>query len=143
MNFCSRCIMPETRPDQYLDEKFICNGCKSYDNLKKINWKKREKNLHKIIKELNLNSKNWNCVIPTSGGKDSTYQAIKAKEIGLNPVLVNASTCDLSEIGRENIENQKNIGFDVVEINTNKNVRKKLNRIGLRTLGDISWPEHV
>ena len=143
MKFCSKCIMPETRPDQYLDSNYICNGCKSYQNLKKIDWKKRKANLYEIIKKLKLDKKKWNCVIPTSGGKDSTYQAIKAKEIGLNPVLVNARTCDLSDIGRQNIENQKKIGFDVVEISTNKDVRSNLNRIGLRTLGDISWPEHV
>ena len=40
-------------------------------------------------------------MIPSSGGKDSTYQAIRARELGLNPIVVTATTCDLSELGRK------------------------------------------
>tara|TARA_B100000902_G_scaffold396405_1_gene457304 strand:- start:1907 stop:3025 length:1119 start_codon:yes stop_codon:yes gene_type:complete len=135
--------MPDTRPDQYLNNNGICNGCLSYDYQKKIDWEKRKDDLLKIISEKKLNKDKWNCVVPGSGGKDSTYQIIKAKELGLNPVFVTASTCDLSEIGRKNLENVKKIGFDVVEISNNAKVRSKINKIGLELLGDISWPEHV
>ena len=54
-----------------------------------------------------------------------------------------ATTCDLSELGRKNIENLKHLGFDYIEFSTNPLVRKKLNRIGLEMIGDISWPEHI
>ena len=143
MNYCKRCIMPNTRPDQYLNNEGVCNGCLSYDYQKKIDWDKRKKDLLRIISEKKLNKDKWNCVVPGSGGKDSTYQAIKAKELGLNPIFVTASTCDLSEIGRKNLENIKKIGFDVIEISNNAKVRSKINKIGLELLGDISWPEHV
>ncbi|MBD1151142.1 N-acetyl sugar amidotransferase [Pelagibacterales bacterium SAG-MED25] len=143
MNYCKRCIMPNTRPDQYLNNEGVCNGCLSYDYQKKIDWDKRKKDLLRIISEKKLNKDKWNCVVPGSGGKDSTYQIIKAKELGLNPIFVTASTCDLSEIGRKNLENIKKIGFDVIEISNNAKVRSKINKIGLELLGDISWPEHV
>jgi N-acetyl sugar amidotransferase len=135
--------MPNTRPDQYLNNEGVCNGCLSFDYQKKIDWYKRKNDLLKIISEKKLNKDKWNCVVPGSGGKDSTYQIIKAKELGLNPVFVTASTCDLSEIGRKNLENIKKIGFDVIEISNNAKVRGKINKIGLELLGDISWPEHV
>jgi N-acetyl sugar amidotransferase len=86
---------------------------------------------------------NWDCLVPVSGGKDSTVQVIKMLELGLNPLCVTATTCDLSEIGRTNIENIKNLGVDYVEFSPNPRVRKKLNKIGLEVVGDISWPEHV
>ena len=143
MNYCSNCIMPDTRPDQYLNKEGICNACLSYYENQKIDWLKKEKELINLIENLNLNKKSWNCVVPGSGGKDSTYQIIRAKELGLNPVLVNASTCDLSDIGRKNLDNIKNIGFDVVEISNNSKIRTKINKICLELLGDISWPEHV
>lgn len=143
MKYCKNCIMPETRPDQYLNKDGICNGCLGYDYQKKIDWEKRKNDLLKIIEEKNLDKDKWNCVVPGSGGKDSTYQIIKAKELGLNPVFVTASTCDLSEIGRKNLENIKKIGFDVVEISNNTKVRSKINKLGIELLGDISWPEHV
>ena len=143
MNYCNRCIMPDTRPDQYLNEQGICNACISFDFQNKIDWKKRNSDLLKIISEKNLDKNKWNCVVPGSGGKDSTYQIIRAKELGLNPVFVTASTCDLSKVGRNNLENIKKIGFDVVEISNNSKIRAKINKIGLELLGDISWPEHV
>jgi len=135
--------MPNTRPDQYLNNNGICNACLSYDLQKKIDWEKRKLELSNIIKKKKLNNDKWNCVVPGSGGKDSTYQIIKAKELGLNPVFLTASTCDLSEIGRYNLENIKKIGFDVVEISNSSKIRAKINKIGLELLGDISWPEHV
>ena len=143
MKYCTNCIMPETRPDQYLNDNGLCNACISFKKNQEINWKEREKELVKTINELNLDSTKWNCVVPGSGGKDSTYQIIKAKELGLNPVFVTASTCDLSAIGRENLENIKNLGFDVIEISNNSKVRAKINKITLDLIGDISWPEHV
>lgn len=61
----------------------------------------------------------------------------------MNPLCVTATTCDLTPIGRENIENIKKMGVDYIEVTTNRVVRAKLNRIGLTEVGDISWPEHV
>ena len=143
MKYCKRCIIPDTRPDQIFDEEGICNACKSYDLNQKIDWEKRKADLDKIIEKTKKHDGQWNCVIPSSGGKDSTYQALRAKELGLNPVLVTATTCDISIVGRENIENLKKLGFDTVEISNSQKTRAKLNKIGLEVIGDIAWPEHV
>ena len=142
MNYCKRCIMPDTRPDQYLSDQGICNACLSYDLQKKIDWSKRNFDLLEIISKKNLDKNKWNCVVPGSGGKDSTYQIIRAKELGLNPVFVTASTCDLSEIGRLNLENIKKIGFDVIEISNNKKIRAKINKIGPVVLDRNGYPYH-
>jgi len=64
-------------------------------------------------------------------------------QLGLNPLCVTATTCDLSDIGRQNIDNIKSLGVDHVEFSPNPVVRAKLNRIGLTEVGDISWAEHV
>jgi N-acetyl sugar amidotransferase len=64
-------------------------------------------------------------------------------ELGLNPLCVTATTDHLTDLGRKNIENIKNLGVDYIEVSTNPVVRRKLNRIGLEQVGDISWPEHV
>jgi N-acetyl sugar amidotransferase len=64
-------------------------------------------------------------------------------QLGLNPLCVTSTTCDLSDIGRKNIENLKSLGVDYVEMSPNPLVRAKLNRVGLMEVGDISWPEHV
>jgi len=64
-------------------------------------------------------------------------------QLGLNPLCVTATTCDLTPIGRKNIENLKDIGVDHIEMSPNPRIRAKLNRICLTEVGDISWPEHV
>ncbi len=143
MKYCNNCLIPDTRPDQIFNEKGVCNACVSFEKNKNINWLERSKKLNEIISEAKSRSTSWDCVIPSSGGKDSTYQALWARSKGLNPVLVTASTCDLSEVGRKNLDNLKELGFDAVEISNNSKTRAKLNKLSLELIGDISWPEHV
>ena len=72
-------------------------------------WKQRKQKMIEIFKDLNKNkNSNYDCLIPVSGGKDSTYQAyFVKKEFGLNPLLVNFIPRDLVPLGRKNIENLK------------------------------------
>ena len=143
LKYCVRCVMPHTKPDLHLDEDGICNACRSIEKRKEINWEQRRKELLDLLEKYRRHGDNWDCIVPVSGGKDSTYQVIRMLQLGLNPLCVTSTTCDLSDIGRRNIENIKQLGVDYVEFSPNPIVRAKLNRIGLKEIGDISWPEHV
>jgi len=136
--------MPDTKPDLHLDEEGVCNACRSFEKRKEIDWESRKKEFFQVVDRYrSKNSTDWDCIIPVSGGKDSTYQVLKVLQLGLNPLCVTATTCHLSDIGRRNIENIKSFGVDYIEFSPNIGVRRKLNRIGLTQVGDISWPEHV
>lgn len=144
LTYCKRCVMPDTKPDLHLDEEGICNACRSYEARKEIDWNKRAVELEQVLdKYRNHNNSNWDCIVPVSGGKDSTYQVVRMLQFGLNPLCVTSTTCDLTTIGRKNIENLKHLGVDYMEFSPNPLVRAKLNRIGLMQVGDISWAEHV
>lgn len=143
LKYCTRCVMPHTKPDLHIDEAGVCNACRSYEGRKEIDWDARKKELLRVVEKYRRNGANWDCIVPVSGGKDSTYQVVRMLQLGLNPLCVTATTCDLSEIGRKNIESLKRLGVDHVEFSPNPVVRAKLNRIGLTQVGDISWPEHV
>lgn len=144
IRYCTRCVMPETRPNLFLDEKGVCNACRSFEARKAINWDIRKEELLGILERYrSKDGSNYDCIIPVSGGKDSHAQAIAMLELGMNPLCVTATTDKLSSIGRHNIENLKNLGVDYIEVTPNPVVRKKLNRLGLTEVGDISWPEHV
>ena len=144
IKYCKRCVMPDTKPNLSFDEEGICNACRNYEKRDAVDWNKRKEELMSILdKYRSKDGLNWDCIIPVSGGKDSTYQVVTMLELGMNPLCVTSTTCHLTEIGRENIENIKNLGVDYIEITPNKKVRKHLNRIGLFEVGDISWPEHV
>tara|TARA_B100000029_G_scaffold516748_1_gene633634 strand:- start:9421 stop:10560 length:1140 start_codon:yes stop_codon:yes gene_type:complete len=142
MIYCKNCVLPDTKPDLSFDEKGICNACNNFKNRENIDWDKRKEEFLSLIEEYKTNE-NWDCIVPVSGGKDSTFQVIKLLELGVKPLCVTSTTCDLSDLGRKNIENIKNLGVDYIEFSPNPAVRRKLNRIGLMEVGDISWPEHI
>ena len=144
IKYCTTCLLPSTKPDLRFDENGVCSACLAYRNRTEIDWEVRKKEFDLIISKFrSRSSTKWDCIIPVSGGKDSTAQVLKILEVGLNPLCVNATTCDLSTIGRNNIENIKSLGVDYVEFSPNPRIRKELNRIGLEVVGDIAWPEHV
>lgn len=136
--------MPATKPDLKINEAGICNACESFQERGEINWDDRRAELEAVLEKYrNKKGENWDCVIPVSGGKDSTFQVVKLLELGMNPLCVTATTCALTDVGKANIENIKKLGVDYVEMSPNPLIRAKLNRIGLEEVGDISWPEHV
>ncbi len=142
--YCNRCILPETKPDLNIDENGLCSACLYYDQRSEIDWEKRREEFHQVIDQYRSKDEtNYDCIVPVSGGKDSTYQVLTLLREGLKPLCVIATTCQLSEIGRKNIENLKGLGVDCIEYSTNPIIRAKLNKIGLKEVGDISWPEHV
>lgn len=144
LTYCKRCVMPDTKPDLHLDEEGVCNACRSYENRKEVDWAARHTELLQVLEKYRRpDGSNWDCIVPVSGGKDSTYQVVRMLQLGLNPLCVTSTTCDLSPLGRKNIENLKHLGVDYVEMSPNPLIRAKLNSIGLKQVGDISWPEHV
>jgi N-acetyl sugar amidotransferase len=144
LTFCKRCVMPDTKPDLHLDDQGVCNACRSYEQRKEVDWDARHTELLQVLEKYRRpDGSNWDCIVPVSGGKDSTYQVVRMLQLGLNPLCVTSTTCDLSDLGRKNIENLKHLGVDYVEMSPNPLVRAKLNSIGLKQVGDISWPEHV
>lgn len=144
LKYCTRCVMPHTKPDLHIDEEGVCNACRSFERRAEIDWDERRRELLEVTgRYRSSDGSNWDCIVPVSGGKDSTYQVLKLLQLGLNPLCVTATTCDLSPLGRANIQNIKALGVDYVEFSPNPLVRAKLNRIGLLEVGDISWPEHA
>jgi len=144
LNYCRHCVMPDTKPDLHLDDQGVCNACRSYQARTEIDWDGRRQQLLALLERYRRpDGSHWDCIVPVSGGKDSTYQVVRMLQLGLNPLCVTSSTCDLSELGRRNIDNLKQLGVDHVAVSPNPRVRATLNRIGLTQVGDISWPEHV
>ena len=143
LRYCKRCVMPDSKPDLQFDDSGVCSACLAFERRAEVDWDERLRELREVLNRYRTNGTNWDCIVPVSGGKDSTYQVVRMLQLGLNPLCVTATTCDLSEIGRANIENIKQLGVDYVEFSPDPVIRAKLNRIGLTEVGDISWPEHV
>jgi len=136
--------MPETKPDLFIDPEGVCNGCRAFERRVEVDWAVRREELLDVLESYkSKDGSNYDCIVPVSGGKDSHTQAIRLLELGMNPLCVTATTDELSDIGRRNIENIKRQGVDYVEVTTNPVVRRRINKLALTQVGDISWPEHV
>lgn len=144
VQYCSRCLYPETKPDLSFDAEGVCSACIAFDQRDEVDWDvRRQEFLDTVAEYRNDDGSNYDCIVPVSGGKDSTYQVLRLLEVGINPLCVTATTDALSEIGRRNIENIKKLGVDYIEVTANPVVRRKINKLALTQIGDISWPEHV
>lgn len=141
---CKRCLYPSSKPDLQIFSDGLCAACHSFDNRESIDYTKRKLELVEILEKYrSKDGSRHDCIVPSSGGKDSTTQALRVRELGFNPLIVTVTTDHLTTIGRANIENLKNLGFDCIEITPNPVIRRKINKFALETVGDISWPEHL
>ena len=121
MKYCKKCLYPDTKPQLIFNENGICSACSNSDLKEKINWDEKEKELQNILEEFkSKDGSNYDCIIPVSGGKDSTFQTYVIKKIyGLNPLVVNFHPLDQTEIGKKNLESLKKIGVDCIEFSPN------------------------
>lgn len=140
MRYCKLCVQPDTRPGIVFDSDGVCPACRFAAEHKKIDWKKRRKDLEEIADYgRKHNVSGYDCIIGVSGGKDSTRQAIYVKEeLGLNALLVccGYSPEQFTERGAHNISNIISLGFDCLLVNPDPVVWKKMMREGFLRHGN-------
>ena len=77
IKYCTNCLFPDTKPDLQFDSEGLCTACSYFNNRPKIDWDKRYDELLKIVEKYRKKDNgNWDCIVPSSGGKDSTAQAL-------------------------------------------------------------------
>ncbi|MDA9929487.1 N-acetyl sugar amidotransferase [Flavobacteriaceae bacterium] len=141
------CLFPETKPDLFFDDQGVCSACvSSIQKKNEIDWNNREKEFFEIINKYKKqpNESGYDCLIPVSGGKDSTYQAYFMKEVcGLNPLCVCFETTSITELGQQNLDNISKMGIDVIYFKKNYEVYKTMVIEGFKRVGDEMWPNHI
>lgn len=142
MRYCKRCLQPDTRPGILFDEQQVCYACRYEESKATIDWGAREKELRDIAEEAKRLRREkhgfYDCIVGVSGGKDSLFQAVYAKEkLGLHPLLINCMPDEITEIGKKNIENLGHLGFDIISIRPNPLVARKLARKSFLERGNI------
>ncbi len=132
MEYCKECFTPSTRPRIQFSEG-ICNACWHAKNRKnnKINYVERKNEFLNLIKRMEAireeNENPYHCIVPWSGGKDSSAIALKLKnEYNLNPLLVTFNPLIPTQIGIKNRESLLEKGFDSIYLHSNKLISKKL-----------------
>lgn len=109
---CTRCVMDTSDPDIIFDNNGVCNHCKQAEiilNMEPLSLPlgERTRQLGQIVKKVKEKGKDkpYDCIIGLSGGVDSTYVALKVKELGLRPLAVHLDNGWNSEAAENNIRN--------------------------------------
>lgn len=143
MEYCKKCVMPDTRPGISFDDEGVCSACRNHEKKKNVDWEKRFEELKKICEKYRgMNGNGYDCMIAVSGGKDSHYQVYVMKElIGMNPLLVSVEdNFPMTKAGIHNIQNiSEEFGCDIVSIKPNRKLQKKLMRKTFKKFGMPNW----
>lgn len=143
MKYCTKCLMPETRPRIEFDENGVCNACNwSNEKAVKIDWTARQRELDELVKASQKRNHNkFDVIAPSSGGKDSSYVAYRLKELGLKPLTITLKPPLPFEIGEKNLEHFVNYGFDHIHITPNYKIGSEIAKKAFIQLGQpmFSW----
>ena len=146
IQYCKNCVFPETKPDLFFDEKGVCTACQAAEEKDvEIDWAAKEKAFVEIVNNFKKGPDQigYDCLIPVSGGKDSTYQCYMAKKYGLNPLAVCFETTYVTELGSHNIDNITKMGIDLIHFKKNHEVYRKMVVESFKRVGDELWPNHI
>jgi N-acetyl sugar amidotransferase len=143
MKYCKKCIIPESRPNILFNAEGVCNACDSHATKPNIDWAQREKAFKKVVENAKSLNREFDCLIPVSGGKDSTWQVVKCLEYGLKPLTVTWKPPLRTDLGRKNLENLINLGVDHIDYRINPKVEKKFFYEALLRFGNMGLPMHM
>src|SRR5688572_1666248 len=81
VKFCSRCVMSNQRPASTsefkhtihskkvtlsIDSEGVCDACRTAEQKEKIDWKKREEELMRLLDKYRRSDGNYDCMVPGS-----------------------------------------------------------------------------
>jgi N-acetyl sugar amidotransferase len=145
MKMCNRCMVLETQDGIEFDHEGICTVCRQVEVKEtKIDWNERRRQFEEILS--NYRGKySYDCVVPFSGGKDSTFTLWKlVTDFKLKPLVV---TFDHGFFRPKHLAARartlKTLGVDHISFTANWHVVKKLMRESLIRKGDFCWHCHT
>lgn len=144
-NRCSHCILPADLPGLTLDEDGKCNCCRDYESHSfaesDITREQAKERFRAILQKIRGQGK-YDCLVPLSGGKDSSYILyVLVKEYDLKPLAFNFNNGFQHSQAIQNIENLVNrLGVDLVIYKPNPHMLRKLFRAFLLRAGEFCTP---
>lgn len=144
MRYCSRCILPDTRPGLEIGPDGVCSACRSHRTKEvEIDWQARARRFERLVDEVRALRRPYDCVIPVSGGKDSTWQVVKCLAHGLHPLAVTWKTPARTAIGQRNLDNLVELGVDHIDFQVNPAVERRFLMRALAEEGTTAIPMHL
>ncbi|MEM5513648.1 N-acetyl sugar amidotransferase [Pseudoalteromonas sp. AS84] len=145
MQKCVACNLPETYETIEFDDEGVCNICRQkVFKDEKIDWKRRAEMLSRVI-EKHRGQYEYDCILPFSGGKDSTYTLwYLVKHFNIRPLVVQFNHGFMRDTLLENNRRTfKKLGVDVISFTPNWKLVKRLMLEALVRKGDFCWHCHT
>lgn len=145
MKTCSKCVMPETAESLSFDAQGVCSVCRQIEYKQTaIDWPSRKLDLN-LLADAARGTGDYDCIVPFSGGKDSTFTLwYIVHELKLKPLVVRFDHGFLRAQVNDNSERTfRRLGVDVLHFTPNWQVVRKLMFEALRRRGDFCWHCHT
>jgi N-acetyl sugar amidotransferase len=143
MRWCRSCVLPDTRPNLSIGDDGFCNACVTHRRRREIDWTARAAAFRDVVVAARRAGAAYDCIIPVSGGKDSTWQVVTCLEHGLKPLAVTWKTPARTEIGRANLENLVSLGVDHIDYQINPHVEARFMLKAFERFGSTAIPMHL
>jgi N-acetyl sugar amidotransferase len=143
MQVCTCCLYTSVHPlNLTFDDEGVCSGCRVHEEKDQLDWNDRASKLAGILENYrSRSSKNYDCIIPVSGGRDSFFIVHTIKNIfGMNPLLVTYNKQYNTAVGVRNLANLRiRFDCDIMTLTVNPETVKNITRSTLRRFGSMYW----
>lgn len=145
MKRCAPCGLPETHETISFDNQGVCNICRQVEFKKEgIDWAAKKTELSELI-ETHRGKYDYDCIVPFSGGKDSTWTLYHlVKEYGVKPLVVRFDHGFFRPNLEENTKRVvRELGVDIMTFTPNWKVVQRLMLQAFLEKGDFCWHCHT
>ena len=145
MKRCTRCGLPETHETIAFNVDGVCNICGQQDFKQlRTDWAANKKALDGLIEE-HRGKYDYDCIVPFSGGKDSTWTLYYLmKEYGIKPLVVRFDHGFMRPNLEDNVKcTLRHLGADCMSFTPNWKVVQKLMLQSFLEKGDFCWHCHT
>ncbi len=155
--FCKKCVISNQRPNSTVemknnnknkstiqfDDKGVCSAC-NFNNLKSedIDWKSRERKLFELLEPYRSKTGNYDVLVPSSGGKDSSFTAHLLKyKYKMNPLTITWAPNMFTRAGWNNFNNlARTGGIDSFLYTPNGKLHSYLTKLAFLNIGHPFQP---
>ena len=156
VHFCKKCVISNQRPNSTVEMKNrnlekqtiafndqgICSACEYAETKKDTNWKEREDLLFELLEPYRSKDGSYDVIVPSSGGKDSAFQAhILKYKYKMNPLAITWAPNMFTRAGWLNFNNLSRIGgVDSFLYTPNGKLHSYLTKLAFMNLGHPFQP---